>query len=413
MRQGNRLTDVVVRSARTKGLYPDGHGLYLQVATTGTKSWILRYKRGGQARDMGLGPVRDVSLAEARRKAQRCRQQLLEGVDPLEARRAERAQAALEAAKAMTFDQCRDAYIAAHKAGWRNAKHRQQWTNSLTTYASPIIGPLPVAAVDTGLVLKVLEPIWTIKPETASRLRGRIERILAWAATRGYRAADNPARWRGHLDHLLPAASRVRKVKHHAALPYGALPEFMASLRCHDSIAAAALEFTILTAVRAGEALGARWDEIDMAGRVWTIPAERIKSSREHRVPLSDAATAVLERMSEVRRGDMVFPSTRRDKPLSNMAMTMLLRRMGFGEVTVHGFRSSFRDWAAETTAYPNHVVEMALAHTIGSKVEAAYRRGDLFEKRRRLMRDWDEYCTHQPQGERRPSRTVVPLRAE
>lgn len=408
MRATSRLTDIAIRAAKAKGLYPDGHGLYLQVAAAGTKSWIYRFKRDGRSRDMGLGPLRDVSLAVARRKAQRCRQQLLDGIHPLEARRTGRAQARLDAAKAMSFDQCRDAYIAAHQSGWHNAKHRQQWTNTLAAYASPVIGKLPVAAIDTGLVVKVLEPIWTTKTETATRVRGRIERILAWATTREYRIGDNPARWRGHLDQLLPTRSKVRKVKHHAALAYAEVPAFMAGLRSHDTVAAAALEFAILTATRAGEALGARWDEIDFNTGVWSIPTDRMKADREHRVPLDDSALAVLRKMSAVRRGDLVFPGVKRDKPLSNMAMAMLLRRMGHGNVTVHGFRSSFRDWAAETTAFPNHVVEMALAHAVGDKVESAYRRGDLFDKRRRLMRDWDRYCTSKPAA----VGVVVPLRA-
>jgi integrase len=397
MRASNRLTEVAIRATKQRGLYPDGGGLYLQVSRNGSRSWVLRYRSGPRRHDLGLGPLAVVSLAEARRRAQRIRQQLLDGIDPLGQRRSDEAQARLDAAKAMTFDQCRDAFIAGHEAGWRNAKHRQQWRNTLETYATPVIGKLPVAAIDTGLVLRVLEPIWTTKPETAGRLRGRIESVLSWATTRGYRTGENPARWKGHLDQTLPAQGKLRRVEHHAALPYVEVPAFLAELRQQSGAAASALELTVLTACRTGDVLGARWSEIDFEGAVWTITAERMKAGREHRVPLCDAALAVLRRMREVRRSDFVFPSHRADRPLSNMSMAMLLRRMGRGEVTVHGFRSSFRDWAAERTTHDNIVVEMALAHTIGSKVEAAYRRGDLFEKRRRLMTDWDRHCNSLP----------------
>ncbi|MCH5374054.1 MAG: site-specific integrase, partial [Planctomycetes bacterium] len=300
----------------------------------------------------------------------------------------------LEAAKSKSFDECAAAYIAAHEVGWRNPKHRQQWRNTLSTYASPVIGRLPVADIDTDLVMRVLEPIWTSKPETAGRVRGRIESILDWAATRGYRTGENPARWRGHLDHLLPKRSKVRRVRHHPALPYSEIGGFVAGLRDMDSVAARALEFVILTAARTGEVLGVRWDEVDFETGVWTIPAERMKNGREHRVPLSRAALDVLESVRPLRRNDYVFPGNRPKRPLSNMALTMLLRRMGHDGITVHGFRSTFRDWAAEQTSAPREVAEMALAHTIGDSVEAAYRRGDLFEKRRDLMASWAEFVS-------------------
>jgi integrase len=292
----------------------------------------------------------------------------------------------------MTFDQCASAYIAAHKAGWKNPKHRQQWRNTIATYASPIFGSLPVEAIDTALVTQALEPIWTSKPETASRLRGRVERILAWATVRGYRSGQNPAQLKHHLDQLLPPHKKVQRVEHHAALPYDQVPGFMRALEKQDGFAAMALRFAILTAARTNEVLGAKWNEIDFASKVWTVPPERMKGEREHRVPLPDGALSVLEAMRIVRKSDYIFPGNRRSKPLSNMCMLMLLRRMGV-DVTAHGFRSSCRDWCGEETGYPREVAEAALAHVIGDKAEQAYRRQDSLEKRRGLMDDWDSYC--------------------
>lgn len=390
---------------KTLGMHADGAGLYLQVTATGA-SWIYRYSLLGRAREMGLGSLATVSLAEARQKAQEARQLRDEGMDPIEARDAQRARARLEAASLMTFDQCAAAYVEAHEAGWRNAKHRQQWSNTLATYARPVIGALSVQAVDTGLVLKALEPIWRTKPETASRLRGRIEAVLDWAAARGYRQGENPARWRGHLAKLLPAGEKVRAVKHHAALPYADLPGFLVELRKQEGIAARALEFTILTGARTGEVIGALPAEIDRAAKVWTVPAERMKAGKEHRVPLTSAALAVLKAVPAIEGAAHLFPGGKRGRPLSNMAMLKVLARMGRTDLTVHGFRSAFRDWAAERTNHAPHVVEMGLAHAIGDKVEAAYRRGDLFEKRRRLMADWERYCTRAPE---RPGK-VVPM---
>ena len=291
----NKLSARAVANAKRPGLYGDGGGLYLQVSTTGTKSWLFRYKIDGRSRYMGLGSLTTVSLAKAREVASECRELRLQGIDPIDHRNGVRAAARLDAAKAMTFDECRDAYIAAHQAGWRNAKHRAQWVNTLSTYVTPVFGKLPVQTIDVALVTKVLEPIWSTKPETASRLRGRIERILDWAKARGFRAGENPARWRGHLDQLLPARSKVRKVKHHAALPFGEIPQFMIALREREGVAARALEFAILTAARTGEVLGATWDEIDLRTRTWTVPAHRMKGEREHRVPLSDHAVGLLE----------------------------------------------------------------------------------------------------------------------
>jgi integrase len=378
----NRLSVRTVISKKRRGRYSDGDGLVLQISKWGTKSWIFRYERDGRERHMGLGSLSTVSLAMAREAAQKCRQLLLEGRDPIDQRNAELRQACY-------IRECGEAYIATHQAGWRNAKHRAQWSSTLRVYAYPTMGDLTISAIDTPIVLKCLEPIWQTKPETANRLRGRIESILSWAAVRRLRSENNPARWRGHLDKLLPAPGRVRRVTHHAAMRYADLPIFMMELRAQQDLSARALELTILTGLRTSEVINARWLEIDFATKVWTIPAERMKAGREHRVPLSKRAIEILDGLA---RREYLFPG-RGGGPLSNMAMLKILERMGRSDVTVHGFRSTFRDWVADTTSYPNHVVEMALAHAIGDKVEAAYRRGDLFVKRRRLMEDWAKYC--------------------
>jgi integrase len=403
-----RLTALKLERLREKpGMHADGGGLYLQVKNGGA-SWILRYQLNGRMRYMGLGPLTLFGLKAARAKALDAKRLRYEGRDPLEARRQARARARLEAAKAMTFQQAAETYIAAHKAGWQNAKHADQWTNTLATYAGPAIGAFPVQAIDTALVLKVLEPIWATKPETASRVRGRIEAILDWAKVRGYRDGENPARWKGHLDHLLPARAKVRLVAHHAALPYGEIAAFMTALQQQEGIAARALEFAILTAARTSEVLGARWNEIDLNAKIWTVAVERMKARREHRVPLSKRVLVILEEMKSLHRGDgnsetpgFVFPGAKRGAPLSNMAFLMLLRRIGRNDLTAHGFRSTFRDWAAERTSFPAEVAEMALAHTVGDKVEAAYRRGDLFEKRGRLMEAWAAFCAASKQESR------------
>jgi integrase len=314
----------------------------------------------------------------------------------------------LERAKALTFEECAEAYIEAHQDGWKSAKHRAQWPATLQTYVYPVLGRLSVQAIDTGLVAKVIEPIWKTKTETASRVRGRIEAVLDWAAARGFRQGENPARWRGHLENLLPRKSKVAPVAHLAALPYTELPAFMAELRAQKGIAARALEFAILTAARTKEALGATWDEIDLAEKVWSIPSERMKASRPHRVALSTAAFDIVSQMRHVQSGRFVFPGAKSDQRLSNMALLMLLRRLGHEGPTVHGFRSSFADWAAERTAYPDEVRRMALAHTVSDKVEAAYRRGDLFEKRRALGQAWADFCRGPSVA---PTSSVVPIR--
>jgi integrase len=393
-------------------MYADGGGLYLRVTPDGAKNWVLRYMLNRKPHWMGLGPLDLYGLADARAKALDARRKRHEGIDPIEARRAERARQRLEAAKAITFKECAESYINAHRAGWRNEKHKYQWPATLDAYAYPFIGTLPVQAIDTGLVLKVLEPIWTVKPETASRVRQRIESILDFAKVRCYRDGENPARWRGHLDKLLPALSKVRDVQHLAALPYAELPAFMVSVRAREAIAARALEFLILTAARTGEVIGARWNEIYLLDKTWTVPPARMKARREHRVPLSQRALAILDEMQAARHGDdgnaFVFPGPKAGKPLSNMAFLMLLRRMKRDDLTAHGFRSTFRTWAAERTNFPREVIEAALAHTIGNKVEAAYQRGDLFEKRGRLMEAWAHFCATAPAQDRQSNVTAL-----
>ena len=389
-----RLTALKVAHLTKPGMHNDGAGLYLQVTKGSTgvaKSWIYRFELHGRERQMGLGSVNALSLAEARIKATECRKLKLEGIDPIEARKARHAEAAHEAAMAVTFTECAEKYIAAHRDGWHNPKHAAQWSSTLKTYAEPVIGAVSVQDVDTALIMKILDPLWSTKPETAGRLRGRIEAVLDWATVRGYRHGDNSARWRGHLDKLLPARTRVRQPQHHAALPYQTLPEFMATLHEQQGTAARALEFLILTATRTSEVIRAR--RIEIAGNVWTIPANRMKARREHRVPLSARALELIKSMAVEHPGEFLFPGGKQRKPLSNMAMLVLLERMGRKDLTVHGFRSTFRDWTAERTDYPREVAEMALAHTIDDKVEAAYRRGDLFEKRRRLMEEWGAFA--------------------
>jgi integrase len=410
-----KLTALDVTRAKGPAVLHDGGGLYLRVSGTGAKSWVFRFQLGGKRRDMGLGPYPGFSLAEARGRAAQHRKQRHDGIDPLTERKAVRSAARLDAAMTLTFRECAESYITAHNAGWRNARHAAQWPTTLNAYVYPVFGALPVQAIDVGLVMKALEPIWTEKPETASRVRGRIESVIDWATARGYRQGENPARWRGHLENLLPRRSKIRRVEHHAALAYDDLPEFLVRLRGRAGMAALALEFVILTAARTGEALGATWGETDLSAKVWTVPVVRMKAGREHRVPLCDAALVVLNKARPcalMRNGDLdpaapVFPGLRRSVPLAPGAMMALLRRMGRDDLTIHGFRSSFRDWAAESTNYPREVVEMALAHTVGDKVEAAYRRGDLFERRRRLMADWAQFCEGRPVGGE-----VVPIRA-
>lgn len=387
-RDYNRLKPIELKRISTPGMYADGGGLYLQVAKRGSKSWIFRYTppRSDRERYMGLGSFQTFGLSEARTKARLCRQQLHEGIDPISAWHDSKK-------RAKSFPECAREYIEAHRAGWKNAKHAEQWTSTLATYAEPVLGRLPVDQIDTELVLEVLKPIWYTKTETANRVRGRIENILDWAAVKGYRSKENPARWRGHLDKLLPARSKVQPVTHHAALAYTDLPGFFSELRKHRGVAAIALQVTILTALRTSEVIGARWEEIDAERGVWTVPAERMKSKRPHRVPLTAPVLALLDALP--RTGEWVFPSARYGRPISNMAMLKLLKSdMGHADKTVHGFRSTFRDWAAETTSFPRELAEATLAHVLGDKTEAAYQRGDLFVRRAKLMEAWSDYVT-------------------
>ena len=367
------------------------NGLALQISPTGSRSWILRYADGGKRREMGLGSFPGVGLAGARSRASEEREKLDKGTDPILNRRLARSALKVKRIAAITFEKAAHTYMDAQESGWSNAKHAQQWRNSLETYAYPLIGSLLVGDVNQNNVLAVLEPIWKTKTETASRLRGRIEQVLDWATVRGYREGLNPARWRGHLDKLLPSPKKISAVAHHAALPYTEAGAFMVALRAQSGMGARALEFGILTAARSGEVRGATWAEIDLQGRRWAIPKDRMKAGREHRVPLSDAALEILSALPKLAESALVFWSPRGGQ-LSDMALTAVLRRMKVSAVP-HGFRSTFRDWAAERTNYPNEVAEMALAHTVGDKVEAAYRRGDMLEKRAMMMSDWAAYC--------------------
>lgn len=389
------LGALAVSQIKDRGIHFVGGvaGLAINVTKSGSRSWILRYQVGGKRRDKGLGGYPDVTLAEAKEAARAARAKIAQGIDPIEDGQAARSRLIADLASAITFSQAAKQYIDTHEGGWRNAKHTQQWRNTIQTYANPIIGRMLVRDVGLPQVLAVLEPIWRTKTETATRLRGRIESVLDWAAARGYRSESNPARWKGLLDKLLPTPSKIAKTDHHRALPYADLPDFMKVLAKQPGMGARALEFTILTACRSGEVRGARWAEFDLDAGIWSIPAERMKAGKGHRVPLSGAALAIVKSQKEMAVCNYVFPSPR-GLALSDMTLSAVLRRMKIPAVP-HGFRSTFRDWCAEQTDYPREVAEMALAHTIGNKVEAAYRRGDLFDKRKQLMQDWAEYATN------------------
>jgi integrase len=373
-----RLTARKIETAKA-GKYSDGGGLYLLVADGGSRKWVLRFMKHGRAREMGLGTPATVSLSDAREKAAHARRMIAQGLDPIAERK--------RTGGVPTFGEMADQVREALSVGFRNEKHKAQWKTTLRTYAAPLRGK-PVDAISTDDVLAVLKPIWTTKPETASRVRGRIEKILDAARAKGVRQGENPARWRGHLDHLLPKQSKLTR-GHHAAMPYEQVAAFVGRLRESEGLAARALELTILTAARTGEVLGARWSELDLDKRVWTIPPHRMKPGREHRVPLSDRAVAILKQLAEIRTGEFVFPGQRKDSPLSYKA----LRRIKANGSTVHGFRSSFRDWCGNETHFPRDLIETALSHVIGDKAEQAYRRSDALEKRRKLMEAWAAYC--------------------
>jgi integrase len=398
-RANNKLsTKFTEKNDLKPGLYGDGGGLYLQVSRFETKAWVFRYMMAGRARKMGLGDFELVSLKEARKKRDAAYAQVVDGIDPIEDRGARKAAHAAEKAKAVTFKECAEGYIAAHESSWKSEKHAGQWAATLETYAYPVIGILPVQMIETAHVMKIVEPIWNTKTETASRVRGRIEKVLDRAKALKLRKGENPAAWRGHLDQLLPAKSQVSPVENHPALPYGELPAFMAKLRAKDGVSARALEFTILTVARTGDTIGATRKEIDSAEKLWTVPAARVKGKkgarkRDHVVPLTEQALAALNAVPI--EGDYLFPGGKEGAGLSNAAMSELLKGMGYDPsvATVHGFRSTFKDWAGDLTAYPNEMSEMAMAHTVDDKVEAAYRRSDMREKRRRMMADWAAYC--------------------
>ncbi len=387
--------------AKTPGLYGDGAGLGLRIGHNGASSWVLRYMRQGKAHEMGLGPTHTVGLAEARERAKRYRLELLDGIDPVRARK----EAKASARPAVTFGQVADMYLTAHAPAWRSETHRQQWRQTLAHYVLPVLGPKGVSVIDTGDVMRVIEPLWHAKPETAGRVRGRIESILDYAAARGWRQGDNPARWRGHLANLLPAPHKVAAVQHHPAMAWQEVPAFMASLAERQGMAAKALAFLILTAARSAEARGATWGELDLGAGIWIVPSSRMKGGREHRVPLAERALALLRsiRLPEAEPGALVFPGASGRRPLSDVALAKLLP----AGATCHGFRASFRTWCGEATAYPREVVEMALAHRLGDAVEQAYARGDLFQKRKQLMKAWGEFCSRPAPA----SGEVVPLR--
>ena len=408
-----RITATFVKKTKRPGKYPDGGNLYLQVSQSTrkkksnavTKSWLFRYSRFGKDTWLGLGPYPDVSLSEARDLATNERKKKRHGIDPLTDKHAQRRAARTAHDNMLTFAECAKKYVDSQAPGWSNPKHIEQWRSTLTNLAGPFIGHLPVDQVDTPLILRCLEPIWTTKTETANRLRGRIESVLDWSAVRGYRKGDNPARWRGHLDKLLPRPAKVATIKHHAALPFIEVGQFMQQLRKDTGIASRALEFLILTAARTNEVILTQWSEIDLAKKVWVVPAEHMKAKRKHRVPLSAAAVATLEAVKGLDK-TYVFPGHKRDSHLSNAAMLQVLKRLDRGGITVHGFRSTFRDWCGESTNYAAHVAEMALAHSLRDKTEAAYRRGDLFGKRARLMTDWARFCS-----KRMAPAAVIPMR--
>lgn len=414
-RQLSRLTALKVAKLTKPGLHGDGGGLTLQITKAGNKSWLFRYMRDGKARAMGLGPTHSVTLAEARVKALDARKVLLDDKDPLDEKRQRKLKRTLDRAKQLTFDQCAAAYIAAHKASWKNPKHADQWTNTLKTYASPKFGQFPVSEIDTAMVVRCLSPIWETKTETASRLRGRIESVLDWATTSGHRKGENPARWRGHLDNLLANISKTSRTRNHPSLPWEKIQAFMASLSLRDGISHRALEFAVLTACRSGEIRGAQWAEFDFEERLWTIPAARMKAKREHLVPLSSKALTLLKQIKTEQHANaendpnttstLVFPG-RKGQVLSDATLTSIVRRMNSEVekpiwvdkdgncITAHGFRATFRMWVAENTAYPREVAEHALAHQLPDLVERAYQRGSMLKKREEMMEAWARFCT-------------------
>lgn len=392
-RQTHKLSAIAVRNAKRPGLYGDGAGLYLRVGPSGAKSWVYRFMLRGKARTMGLGPLHTLSLADARDAAQAARQKVNAGIDPIADREAEAAIRAREAAPVLTFRQCAERYIAAQESAWSDDNYRAAWVSALERFAYPVIGDMAVRDVDTPAVLKVIEPLWNDRTATASRLRSMIEAVLDWATARDEREGANPAAWRGRISKILPSPAKVRPVRHHRALPYEKAPEFMAAVRAREGVAFRALEFLTLTATRSGETLGAAWEEIDTDKAIWSIPAARMKSRRPFRVPLSRPALEILDALPRVKGNRYVFPGTRQGRSLSERMLIVALDMMKWrSETTPHGLRSCFRDWAGERTAYPREIAEAALAHAIGDRTERSYARGDLFDRRARLMCDWAAY---------------------
>ena len=397
----HKLTALQIKNATKKGNYPDGGNLYLQVAHNGSKSWLLRYRVNSKSREMGLGSLDSLPVKQAREKAAEYRRLLADGVDPIEHRKIERSNSKQEQEKAKTFKECADEYIENKKGGWSNAKHAQQWSNTLRDYAHPLIGKLPIKEVDIEHVKKILTPIWASKNETATRVRGRIECIIDYAMVMDYRPKGlNPAVWRGNLSHIFPAPNTIKKATHYDALPYNMMADFIPLIKNEISLSARALEFTILTAARTNEVIEAKYSEIDFENNIWVIPKERMeKTKREHRVHLTATAMKIIKDLEPYKVSDYIFYGKGKSGFMSNMSMLNLLKRMrlevikNYPHFTVHGFRSSFRDWGAETTSFPNEVLEMALSHTIDNQAEAAYRRGDLFDKRKVLMEAWESFC--------------------
>lgn len=391
-RQINKLSDRTVKAKKEQGRYNDGNGLYLQVSKSGSKSWLFRYMLDNKSKEMGLGSIRTVPLGVARTEALECKKLLREGIDPIKERKERLARAKTANIDVLTFERCAEAYLEAHSASWKSVRHEKIWRSSLKRFAYPIIGNLPVNTIERGHIMQVLDPIWRVKTETAKRLRGRLENILDWATVQEFRKGENPARWRGHLDKLLPKPSELYKVKHFAALPYQEINSFMDKLRERDAQSALALRLIILTATRSGEVRKAVWSEFDLDKGIWVIPAERMKADKEHTIPLCKEAISIIQQLPRLAGCDYLFTSPKSGNPLSDVVFKQLMKRMGVSDITTHGFRSTFRDWAAEQTSFPREVIENALAHQLKDKAEAAYFRSNLLDKRRELMNKWGDY---------------------
>lgn len=407
-----KFTAMEVNRIKEPGKHPIGENLYLQITGSGTRSWIFRYHFRGKARWMGLGSTKNITLAQARDQVIDFRRKIASDLDPIEERLRTRSENSKSQKQSPSFDECARDYIKAHKAAWNNPKHISQWENTIATYASPVIGTMSISCITTEDVLRVLQPIWAVKTETASRLRGRMERILSWAKVKKLRQGENPAIWRGNLDQLLPRKNAVQTTTNFKALPFSQIQEFLSNLRTLDGISPRALEFLIFTATRTGETLYAKWDEFDFENHVWSIPSHRMKNRKVHHVPLCKSSLNVLNQMKDSRINDYVFPGTKKGQPLSNMALLMLIKRLKY-DITTHGFRSTFSDWAYERTNFSREVIEKSLAHTIKNKAEAAYRRGDLLLKRRKLMMLWDNYCNLSSISVEKPVEIELFLRSE